>query len=486
VTLTDRGDGLWGGSYTPAAAGALTVSATAGAETRTVAGTAVADYWQSTVPMAWIDARAGGTRLTMADDTEASVALPFTFQFYNEPFSTVKVSSNGFVVFGASPAIDYWNEAIPSTLNPNGFAAPLWDDLNAGVAGAEVWHRTVGSAPNRRFVVSWIDVPHYGGTDGVTFQLVLEEGTNSILYQYSDVYFAEPIYDNGGSATVGLENGTGTAGKQLSYNTPVLGEYVAGTAVRYSIGSAAPPPPPDTTPPAVPNALVASAGLRFVTLDWADNTEPDLAGYRVYRRSGGGAWAQIASVTGSTFTNTGLTGGTAYSYYVTAYDGVGNESAASATVTATPWSSRAYQPNGYTIEQGTLTSGSLSSLYSNDSVRLHITRTGTIASFYARTMIAVAERATLRKLTISYNGYASSTSASMTLAVWNWSSSSWQNVDGPRAATTGDRSFTWTNTSAPRNYVSSAGEIRYRVRGELPSGTSFNTRTDQIRYTIEY
>jgi hypothetical protein len=171
---------------------------------------------------------------------------------------------------------------------------------------------------------------------------------------------------------------------------------------------------------------------------------------------------------------------------LTAYDGVGNESAASSTVTATPWSSKAYQPNGYTIEQGTLTSGSVSSLYSNDSVRLHITRTGTIASFFARATIAVAERATLRKLAISYNGYASSTSASMTLAVWNWSTSSWQTVDGPRAATTGDRSFTWTNTSAPRNYVSAAGEIRYRVRGDRPSGTSFNTRTDQIRYTIEY
>ena len=37
-------------------------------------------------------------------------------------------------------------------------------------------------------------------------------------------------------------------------------------------------------PPAAPINLVAANELGQVALDWDDNTEPDLAGYRVYRQ----------------------------------------------------------------------------------------------------------------------------------------------------------------------------------------------------------
>src|SRR6185437_553532 len=39
---------------------------------------------------------------------------------------------------------------------------------------------------------------------------------------------------------------------------------------------------PDTTPPATPTVLTATPGSTRITLDWADNTESDLAGYNVY------------------------------------------------------------------------------------------------------------------------------------------------------------------------------------------------------------
>jgi subtilisin family serine protease len=491
VTLTARGDGLWSGGYTPTAAGSLTVSATAGAQTRTVSGNAVDDYWQSNVAMAWIDATAGGTRLTMGDDTSATVALPFTFSFYKQAFTSLKISSNGYVVFGSSAATEYWNDVIPSTVAPNGFAAPLWDDLNAAATGAAVWYRTVGTSPTRKFVVSWINVPHYGGANGVTFQIVLEEGTNSLVYQYQDTNFGEPIYDHGGSATVGIENGIGTIGKQFSYNSPLLEDYTGVTAMRYSIGAQGPPPPPpppDTTAPAAPTGLVASSGNASVSLDWANNVETDLSGYRVYRQNADGTWSRIAQVTASAHSDTGLTNGTAYTYYVTAYDGAGNESVASGTATATPVAPTltVYRPASYVIESGSLYAGSLSSLYSNDSNRLQISRSSRAAQFYARTTISATERASLRKLTIDYDGNANITAVSMTLSVYNWRTGAWQSVDGPRAATLSDRAFTWTNSTAPLDYVSSSGEIRFRVRGERSTSESFRTRTDLIRFTVEY
>jgi hypothetical protein len=97
--------------------------------------------------------------------------------------------------------------------------------------------------------------------------------------------------------------------------------------------------PPDTTPPAVPTGLTASGAKKKVNLNWNDNTEPDLAGYNVYRATApGGPFTKVNTslVTTSAYTNTGLTSGTTYYFYVTAVDTTGNESAASAIVPGTP------------------------------------------------------------------------------------------------------------------------------------------------------
>jgi len=96
--------------------------------------------------------------------------------------------------------------------------------------------------------------------------------------------------------------------------------------------------PVDTTPPAAPARLTAKPGDQRVSLNWADNTEPDLAGYRVYKRAADGTWpaAPSATVGPSAFTMTGLVNGTTYAFRVTAYDESGNESGPSAIVTATP------------------------------------------------------------------------------------------------------------------------------------------------------
>ncbi|HKQ36115.1 MAG TPA: fibronectin type III domain-containing protein, partial [Nitrospiraceae bacterium] len=65
------------------------------------------------------------------------------------------------------------------------------------------------------------------------------------------------------------------------------------------------------------------------SLTWNANTESDLAGYKVYRKIGTGAYgAPIFTVIGNTtnYVATGLQIGTTYSFVVTAYDNAGNES----------------------------------------------------------------------------------------------------------------------------------------------------------------
>lgn len=95
---------------------------------------------------------------------------------------------------------------------------------------------------------------------------------------------------------------------------------------------------PDTTAPAAPANLTANGGNGYVSLNWDDNTESDLAGYNVYRsQSSGGGYSQIASgLASSDYNDNGVDNGTIYYYIVTAVDTSSNESLDSNEASATP------------------------------------------------------------------------------------------------------------------------------------------------------
>lgn len=88
----------------------------------------------------------------------------------------------------------------------------------------------------------------------------------------------------------------------------------------------------DTTPPAVPHGLVATLQGGSVRLTWAADTEPDLAGYNVYRSANAsGPFSRIngSVVTGASYDDTSPPENATTWYQVTALDQSGNESAAS-------------------------------------------------------------------------------------------------------------------------------------------------------------
>lgn len=99
--------------------------------------------------------------------------------------------------------------------------------------------------------------------------------------------------------------------------------------------------PRDQTPPAAPRGLRSVTGDHTAYLSWLDNTEPDVAGYRIYQAScatgSGCPYDRIGTTGGTTFTATGLANGVTRFYAVAAYDYAGNESALSyETVFDTP------------------------------------------------------------------------------------------------------------------------------------------------------
>ena len=96
-------------------------------------------------------------------------------------------------------------------------------------------------------------------------------------------------------------------------------------------------PPPDTTAPSVPTGVTATAqSATQIAVSWQASTDADsgVAGYRVYRN---GAATPLASVATTSYTDSGLTPSTQYSYTVRAYDRASpaNESALSAPAAAT-------------------------------------------------------------------------------------------------------------------------------------------------------
>ena len=92
---------------------------------------------------------------------------------------------------------------------------------------------------------------------------------------------------------------------------------------------------PDVNPPSVPaNVTVTGTTSSTVALSWSASTDDvsGVTGYQVFRGTG---TTPVGTPAGTTFTDTGLSPSTTYSYTVRAVDGTGKVSAASTAVQAT-------------------------------------------------------------------------------------------------------------------------------------------------------
>jgi hypothetical protein len=153
---------------------------------------------------------------------------------------------------------------------------------------------------------------------------------------------------------------------------------------------------------------------------------------------------------------------------------------------------KGYNPAGYVTAAGSVygSTGAVSRLYTNNGVRVEINAASgspRAAELHPFAYISAAEQASLKKLTVNFDAGVSSSSASLSFLVCRWDGGSciWEPVASYGTGSTSDRAFTWTTTT-PAAYVSSSGEIRVSIRGTRSSSSSFRTRADWVRFTIEY
>ena len=166
-------------------------------------------------------------------------------------------------------AWNWWPWQVPIAEPPNNFVAPYWSDFSIGDNGwwkpvevhfvcfrnqddnpetpadesllcaegdylvtnwalvqrprGRLLYQTVGTAPNRKFVVEWLNARNHWNGGLATYELQMFEGSNAILFLYKDFQGKEgqPYMDNP-SVVVGMEDWYGTTGVGQAFTAEPL------------------------------------------------------------------------------------------------------------------------------------------------------------------------------------------------------------------------------------------------------------------------
>lgn len=166
--------------------------------------------------LTFTDISTSGTNLNLTDDSNVGLVLPFPMFYQSAIVNNISVSNNGYVLMNTLSGTFGYDMS-----NSNNGLYPFVQDMGTAIAPAGVYQQTIGTAPNRKYIIQWNDLQHYVGfgqaasNDGATFQLVIEEATMEFYYLYNDVMMGNPAWNNGADAEIGIR---GTQNIDVSLN----------------------------------------------------------------------------------------------------------------------------------------------------------------------------------------------------------------------------------------------------------------------------
>ncbi len=160
----------------------------------------------------WIEINETGTRLdtiSEGDDEEETISFlgqGWNFTFFETNYSSVQISSNGWMSFDDEGQTQLRLNKIPSQMSENiDSVALLAEDLNLDnsfYGGGDVYYNFSGTAPNRYLIVEYYQTfDFYNGELVGDFEVIFYEN-GSIKFQYKEVN----VLDNF-NPIIGLDHG---------------------------------------------------------------------------------------------------------------------------------------------------------------------------------------------------------------------------------------------------------------------------------------
>ncbi len=147
---------------------------------------------------------------SLDDGGWGGIPIPFTFNFFSTPYNAISVGTNGTLIFGGLTGLtDFTFTTLPSTAEPFNMIAVLAMDhhlTTSGTANGTLQYWTEGIAPNRAFVIQYLNVREFGATEISTAQCKLYETTGVIEVHVTSSTNVDR------NKVVGVNNGNGTIG----------------------------------------------------------------------------------------------------------------------------------------------------------------------------------------------------------------------------------------------------------------------------------
>ncbi|MFN0246501.1 MAG: hypothetical protein ACKV2T_06310 [Kofleriaceae bacterium] len=188
------------------------------------APTVTANYYTAMAgATTWSNACSGGqdvTPLIRDDGFTNAITIPAGFDFFANPVTAIKISTNGWFTFNTDDDISASQsrnpQRLPSSSAPNGLVAAYWRDLDV----VRICTKTVGT----KFIVQWRGVV-WNTEDIIAAQAILDTADDSI-----EIVHAPYTSGTGVSASSGVESSTGSQGTSLFFNSN--NADLAGTATK--------------------------------------------------------------------------------------------------------------------------------------------------------------------------------------------------------------------------------------------------------------
>ncbi len=248
-----------------------------------------------------------GTAVSLTDDVHSGVVpIGFNFCYYGTTYSQAVISSNNYLSFDLTYAGAYspWSTVAVPTATPaevqNSILGP-WQDINPG-SGGSIYYQTIGTAPNRMFVVSYLNVPMFSCTGLLyTSQIILREGSNCIETHI----VTKPICTtwNSGNAVHGIQDPTGTIANVVAgRNNTAWAIASEGMLWTPSCGTCMTATSPTCASVLLPVELSAFSGEnqgRSNVLHWTTTTEFENDYFTIERSIDGQQFAALGQVEGA-------------------------------------------------------------------------------------------------------------------------------------------------------------------------------------------